>query len=446
MDDSAFKVIVVGGGPVGLTAAHALTLAGIDHVVLEGRDTMFIDSGASLVLGPASMRVMHQFGLLPKLKEIGGEMAHIRSYDISGNAFEDHYGFRMVKDNLGIAPHAYHRSQLIEAIYEGLPAATKSRVLPGKKVVDIESNADGVRVHCSDGTIHAGSIVIGADGVHSRTRRAMRKLALEEQPDREWDAEKPFTTAYKCMWCSFPRPADSVPGEGFNTHNTDKSSMYLSGTERSWIFLYEKLPKETRERASYSEKDILEFADMFSEYPITDSLKVKDAVARRLTSGMANLEEGVLEHWSWGRVVLAGDACHKFTPNAGLGFNNGIQDVVTLCNRLQAAQSSAEAPLDLATLTDIFKEYQQERMELVLDDKKRSALITHIHAWSDRVHYFFARFVLPFQFVQKLMLSYLAKKAVKTSHVLNYVSSDEPFNGLFPWLHKMPKFVSRKLA
>lgn len=98
MDASAFKVIVVGGGPVGLTAAHALTLAGIDHVVLEGRDTMFVDSGASLVLGPASMRVMHQFGLLPKLKEIGGEMAHIRSYDISGNAFEDHYGFRLVRD------------------------------------------------------------------------------------------------------------------------------------------------------------------------------------------------------------------------------------------------------------------------------------------------------------------------------------------------------------
>jgi hypothetical protein len=58
-----FRVIVVGGGPVGLTAAHALGQAGIDFVVLESRDTVTPQSGASLVLKPSTLRVFQQLGL-----------------------------------------------------------------------------------------------------------------------------------------------------------------------------------------------------------------------------------------------------------------------------------------------------------------------------------------------------------------------------------------------
>ncbi|KAF7533174.1 hypothetical protein G7054_g7321 [Neopestalotiopsis clavispora] len=414
---SAFKVVIVGGGPVGLTAAHALSVAGIDFVVLEGRDDPFQDSGASLVLNPGSLRVMQQLGLLPSLQAIGAEMVYIKSYDVQGNLFESHEGFRLVRENLGTGPLAFHRSQLIETVYNGLPADAKAQVLAGKRVMDIETTSDGVKVHCSDGSVHEGSIVIGADGVHSRTRRIMRKLALEEDPAREWDAEKPFTTIYKCMWCSFPRPAGSEPGEGFNTHNTDKSSMYISGLERSWIFLYEKLPEVTRERHSYSEKEIEEFAAGFVDYSITDTLKVEYALENRMTSGMANLEEGVLKHWSFGRIALAGDACHKFTPNAGLGLNNGIQDVVALCNRLQDAQSKGSLG-DSVTLSNMFKDYQTERIDLVKDDEKRSAHITRFHAWADRIHYFIARFVLPIQFFQKLLLKHVTRKAASTAMVL----------------------------
>ncbi|KAI1869981.1 uncharacterized protein JN550_005571 [Neoarthrinium moseri] len=445
MDASNFKVIVVGAGPAGLTAAHSLSLAGIDYVVLEGRDEMFVDSGASLVLGPQSLRVMQQFGLLSRLKEIGGEMQHTKSYDLDGNVFENHHNFRLMRANHGIGPLAFHRSQLIETIYDGLPVRAKSQILTGKKVVDIEANADGVKVHCSDGTVHEGSIVLGADGVYSRTRRIMRKLALAEDPSREWDAEVPFTTAYKCMWCSFPRPAGSEPGEGYNTHHTDKSSMYISGSERSWIFLYQKLPQETRERTSYSIKDAEEFAATFADFRITDTLKVEDALARRMTAGMANLEEGILQHWSWGRIVLVGDACHKYTPNAGLGFNNGVQDVVALCNRLQAARAACGGkPLDAAALSGLFAEYQRERYERAEEDRYKSAHITRIHAWSDRLHWIIARFILPFQFVQRLLTNYLARKTISTALLLNYVSAEEPFVGLVPWLHKMPGFVSQE--
>lgn len=85
----SFKVIVVGGGPVGLTAAHALHHAGIDFVVLEARDSVVLDQGASLVLAPPSIRVMHQFGLWEKLSKIGSEMARTTSFTNTGYRFSD---------------------------------------------------------------------------------------------------------------------------------------------------------------------------------------------------------------------------------------------------------------------------------------------------------------------------------------------------------------------
>lgn len=81
MTASNFKVIVIGGGPSGLVTAHALHLAGIDFIVLEGRTDIVEDLGASLVLGPPSMRIMHQFGIFERLMEFGCEINVTKSFD-----------------------------------------------------------------------------------------------------------------------------------------------------------------------------------------------------------------------------------------------------------------------------------------------------------------------------------------------------------------------------
>ena len=68
--------------------------------------------------------------------------------------------------------------------------------------------------------------------------------------------------------------------------------------------------------------------------------------------------------WSCaGRVVLVGDAAHKFTPSTGAGCNTGIVDVVVLANGLRRAfdAAAAAAAPDAAALAAVFRAYQGAR-------------------------------------------------------------------------------------
>ncbi|GKT84495.1 FAD binding domain-containing protein [Colletotrichum tofieldiae] len=449
MTSDPFKVIIVGGGPSGITAAYALHHAGIDFVVLERRTNVVEDLGASLVLGPDSLRVFHQFGILDQLTEIGCKLSDNKGLTTDGQVFKSARLFNILANNHGSGPVAFHRAHLIQALYDNLPESAKARYFTGKKLAGIESTETGVAVTCEDGSSYSGSIVLGADGVHSATRRQMRQLAIAEDPAREeaWDAVKPYKTNYQCMWASFPRLTEV--GQTYETYGTDRSAMYLSGTERGWIFLYEKLPEITTERIAFSDEQLEEYAGKFADWPITETLKVKDVFKERFNAGGAGLEEGICKNWSWnGRIVLVGDAAHKFTPNAGLGFNNGVQDVVTVCNKLQkfvsesGEKGTGTKATDFSALERVFNGYRDERQERLGADLEASAKVTRMHAWASTWDWFMSRYVMSWAFVEKLFITYVVTPKVQQSVVVDFISKPEPFEGTYKWLHPLLKTVT----
>ncbi|KAM0426036.1 hypothetical protein ACHAPT_008667 [Fusarium lateritium] len=431
-----FKVVVVGGGPVGLVAAHVLYKAGIDFVVLERRQNVILDLGAALVLAPHNLRVMHQLGLYEKLMEIGGELLNTKGFLLNGYQFETGTELQLLKQNHGVGLVAFHRAHLVQVLYENLPEEAKSKYFLNKKVTTIDSNDEGVNVTCDDGSIYDGSIVLGADGVHSITRSLMRDLALSENPKLVWDPKEPFTSVYKCLWASFPRPSE--PGANFETTSKDQSAMYLTGRDRGWILLYDKSPEPTTDLRSYSEKEVEEMAAKLAEFPVNETLKVKDVVKERFTWGMSDLGEGILKHWSYGRIVLTGDACHKFTPNAGLGLNNGIQDVVVLCNGLHQAVADEQQP-DTATLEKVFRKYQDDRAEAVEQDYKQSALVTRLQAWASGLYYFLSRFVLSNNFVARFVARFVTSPHIRKARVLDFARATELPLGNVGWQYAIPQ-------
>lgn len=340
----------------------------------------------------------------------------------------------------GIGLVAFHRAHLVQALYEYLPHTCKAQVLFSKRVTDISSDIDGVKVFCRDGSFYEGDIVIGADGAHSTTRQVIRDLVLSSNPKTEWDPEEPFKSEYKCMWCSFPRP--SAPGENFETTDKDKSVMYLTGRERGWILIYEKLQEPTRTHKVYKDHDIKDFAAKFAEYPVTETLKVKDVVAERLSWGMSNLGEGILDHWSWKRLVLVGDACHKFTPNAGLGLNNGIQDVVILFNRLEKAMAErSNEVIDEQTLTKVFADYQTTRLKPLREDFHQSALVTRLQSWISWGHYLLSRYFLSHSIVARFMINYVVSPRIRAAHFLAHLPLNSWPQGRVSWLSEPARKV-----
>ncbi|KAB2102287.1 FAD-dependent monooxygenase [Alternaria gaisen] len=433
MSNKPFKVIVVGGGPAGLTAAHALHLGNIDFVVLERNDDVAVDVGASLVLGPQSMRFMQQLGLLDKLLSIGQKLLNNKSFTREGTKFNDSTSIQLMRENFGIELIAFHRAELVRALLEGLPASAREKYHLSQKVIQITTSETGVTVTCANGKTYSGSMVIGADGVHSQTRKIMHNLSANSKYAASRNPEPPFSANYKCLWSNFPRPC--VAGQASDTQSKDRSVMWLTGRERGWIFLYEKLPEPTKESPRYTKADMDEFAASFADWPVNEDFTIKD-VYNSSTAGMSVLEEGILEHWSLGRIVLAGDACHKFTPNAGLGFTNGIQDIALLCNLLHdAVDMSKGADLSEDSLQRIFLDYQTARKEELAFEWGVSSATTRGQAWANPIYWFLSRFLLPLYAMQWLIQTYLAGPKMAQSRVLNYVFGEDRIKGRIPWAH-----------
>jgi len=63
-----FRVLIVGAGPAGLIAAHALHQAGIDFTILERRPNAIPQLGGTVGLFPQSVRILNQLGLMQALE------------------------------------------------------------------------------------------------------------------------------------------------------------------------------------------------------------------------------------------------------------------------------------------------------------------------------------------------------------------------------------------
>src|SRR6478735_3617893 len=72
------------------------------------------------------------------------------------------------------------RQMLLKVLYDNIK--DKSKILTNRRVVRTELVNGGVHAVTSDGTIIAGDILVGADGVHSTVRSEMWRLAGRLSP------------------------------------------------------------------------------------------------------------------------------------------------------------------------------------------------------------------------------------------------------------------------
>lgn len=338
----------------------------------------------------------------------------------------------------------------MKTLHGGLPPEAQAKLLPNKKVVEVNSGPDGVKVTCADGTSYEGTLVVGADGAHSKVRDLMRTAALQAPLSvhkNMVNEADPFLTTYRAMWIRFPTILPIKPGDASETHGYQCTLQLFAGEETSVIGIYERLDKPTREGVRYTQADEGEFVKLWGHVPIfTGGLTIKDAYENRTQAGMVNLEEGVVKYWSFDRIVLVGDAAHKFTPSTGAGCNNGIVDVVALANELYHAFKAVRVndPEAYPTKEQVFAafdSYQLVRFDTIKTGLAGASQATAAATWADSTHKFVDRHILSKQSLQKFFTHRQAPALAKTP-VFEYIEGKEDFAGKFPWVYSVKSTAS----
>ncbi|KAK8122044.1 hypothetical protein PG984_010714, partial [Apiospora sp. TS-2023a] len=367
-NEESFRIIVVGGGLVGLLAAHILAKSKIDFVLLEQRDNLFPEHGASIGVYPHTVRVFDQLGLLEPLRNIWSPLTRKLVITHSGYIFKDHPRFTWMGVNHGHPFAMVHRTDLLRCLYDTLHEDVKKRVYTNKQVADVQVLDEFCEVRCSDGTAERGSIIIGADGNSSRVRRQMRNHRQLEQPLLPLvTSEQPFAAYYTLLYGSVPLLPSMPEGTSWEAHGTGMSTSLFVGSERAWFFWYEKRAFTTHRQppAKFSKEDEAQFVSKWAHVHITNNLQLKDVYEARQSSGMTLAEEGVVEHRFSKRIVLVGDSATKVTPNLAFGFNGGVQGLVALMNGLHDLihHQNVTKP-STAELDAVFQTYQDQALAL----------------------------------------------------------------------------------
>jgi FAD-dependent urate hydroxylase len=157
------RILVVGAGVGGISAARGLLRDGHDVTVVERRPDLTAGGGA-VTIWPNGAAVLRQLGV-----DMAGAGQRLRTLRIATSS-----GRRMltidlsaVADRLGAAVQMVPRRILLERLLSDFPAEHLRR---DSRVAGVVSTADGARVEFTDAGPLTVDLVVGADGLHSTIR------------------------------------------------------------------------------------------------------------------------------------------------------------------------------------------------------------------------------------------------------------------------------------
>ena len=185
----ALKVIVVGCGIGGLSAAFCLMQAGHSVTIVESSPEIGPDVGAGILSTPNCSRLLRRWGLGPRLDELAvrGKGAIIRKYDTGEQIGFTKWG-EMMKE-YGAPYYQVHRADLHKLLCNLItPNVT---ILPDSPVVGCDPNPVAPSVTLESGRVLKADLIIGADGLKSY----IQQVVLEE-PNR---AETTGDAAYRAL-------------------------------------------------------------------------------------------------------------------------------------------------------------------------------------------------------------------------------------------------------
>ncbi|OJU10146.1 MAG: 2-polyprenyl-6-methoxyphenol hydroxylase, partial [Caulobacterales bacterium 68-7] len=304
------KVLVVGGGIGGLTAAIAMRRQGVAVDVFELDPTWSV-YGVGIIQQANVVRAMAQLGLVDEYlgsafgfdcvrmsNAAGVQIAEVPSPRLPGH----HY-----PANLGVSRPALHE------ILGRTAQALGANVRLGVTADSWREDADSIEVTSSVGDSQRYDLMIGADGIHS----SIRTRAFSEAPAARRTGQ--------AVWrYNFARPSSMDALHVFYGPNGNAGLVPIG---KDLMYLFVTVPEGEDPRLS--DRDLAE--------QMRDSLAPFGGVLAELREQITD-PAGVVYRpmealfidgpWHKGRIVLLGDAAHATTPHLGQGAGMAIEDSI----------------------------------------------------------------------------------------------------------------------
>jgi 3-(3-hydroxy-phenyl)propionate hydroxylase len=315
------RVLIAGGGPVGLLCALLLGRRGVPVRVFDENNALQADPRAATT-HPATLELLREDGLAQDMARVGLVAPIFQFWDRPTGELVAQFDHALLKDDTAY-PYVVQCEQFKTAglILDRLRKLPNVEVMFGHAAVDLRQDPDGVSVEVRGGggiTTHKGAYLIGADGGRSTVRKQCG-IAFDgfTWPERFVVLTTPYDFEAQRGYCYRSYFAD--PGAWCNCFKVS-----ADGPPGLWRTVF---PTEAAE----TDDDILGDAGVQARlqkfFPAPQPYPV---VHRNLYV----THQRVAASFRHGRVLLAGDAAHVNNPIGGMGLNGGIQDAANLCDKL----------------------------------------------------------------------------------------------------------------
>jgi len=353
------RVLIAGGGPVGLLCAWLLGRRGLPVRLFDVNETLQADPRAATT-HPATLDLLAEDSLADEMARVGLVAPIFQFWDRPSREKVAEFDHIVLKEDTS-HPFVVQCEQFKTAklILERLRKLSNVEVLFAHEVVGV-AQTDGlvsVDVRGADGVkTHSGAYLIGADGGRSVVRK---------QSDIAFGG---FTWPEQFIVLTTPFDFEAAHGLCFRSYFADPDEwcncfkVSADGPPGLWRTVYPANPDQSEEQLM---SDAAVQTRMQKFFPASRPYEI---VHRNLYV----THQRVAETFRKGRVLLAGDSAHVNNPIGGMGLNGGIQDAANLAEKLSAVllNKGSDALLDLYSLQrrTVATEYVQEQS---IANKKR---------------------------------------------------------------------------
>ncbi|MDQ0256296.1 3-(3-hydroxy-phenyl)propionate hydroxylase [Evansella vedderi] len=312
------RILIVGAGPVGLSAALSLAKKNISVTIVESESALTTVPKAS-TLHPPTLEIFEELGILEGVKNRSLIVDNFQYWDRRNYELVADLKLNVLKDETKF-PYRFQCEQhhLTEIIQKELKESYNIDIIFDSTLIDIEQDPEKVKATFNrEGKVveEEFDFVIGADGASSIVRKS---LGI------------PF------VGLTYPQHhlLICVKGHDFTEEYPELAPVSYFSHPKEWIAIIQNLsmwkflfPLDPAKREedideTYIQERIQNFSRRDKKFDIFHWVIYK-------------AHQRVAKKFLVGRIAIIGDAAHVNNPLGGMGMNSGIHDAYVLANYLE---------------------------------------------------------------------------------------------------------------